>query len=72
LQIVDLTIHVDLTAAILLQVGADARGTFVLPLPLPQQTRLVGTRLRAQTLTLAPCGQLGLRASSGLELLMQR
>ena len=71
-QIVDLTIHVDLTAAILLQVGADARGTFVLRLPLPQQTRLVGTRLRAQTLTLAACGRLGLRASEGLELLMQR
>ena len=72
LDLFDLRILVDPTSALLLPLVADGRGDALLPLALPPDPGLVGTRLSLQGLLSSSCGQLGLSASPGLELRLTR
>jgi len=57
---------------VMLPVRADACGEVVLPVAVPVDPRWAGFRLDAQAAMLAPCGQLGLAASAGLEMTLLR
>lgn len=67
LPFADLTILVAPTNALFVALGADGRGEAVLPLPIPNVNWLVGRSVFAQAFSTAACGQIGLRASAGLE-----
>lgn len=71
-RVVDLDLLIDLAAGVTFSVRADSRGEAIVSLPLPDTSKLVGARLRAQGIMLAPCGRLKAAASAGLELTPRR
>jgi len=66
----DLKLLVDLGVGIVVPARVDSRGDAVFPLAIPNDTTLIGSKVRVQTAMVAPCGQLGIAASAGLELVL--
>jgi hypothetical protein len=61
-----ITVNVDPTTAAVTFVQADAAGTALYPLPVPNQPSLVGVVLYTQVGWLDPCGTQGFSGSRGL------
>ena len=66
----DLKLLVDLGVGIVTPMQVDRRGEAVFPFAIPNDTTLIGSKVRVQTAMVAACGQLGVAASAGLELLV--
>lgn len=72
LPLADLTVLVTPTNALFVALAADARGEAALPLPIPNVAWLVGRSVFAQAFSTASCGQIGVRASAGLDVRVGR
>ncbi|MEZ5963027.1 MAG: hypothetical protein R3F56_04185 [Planctomycetota bacterium] len=67
LPLADVTILVMPVGALLVSSTADGHGEAALPMPIPVTPWLAGRSLFAQAFASAACGQIGVRASAGLE-----
>jgi hypothetical protein len=66
--IVDLLLLVDMNVGLLLPIQTDARGCLAFGAGIPNDAKLIGVKADLQSAMNAPCGVLGVAASSGLEL----
>jgi hypothetical protein len=72
LPLADVTVLVNPVGALLVPLVADGRGQAALPLPIANVNWMVGRSVFVQAFSTAACGQLGLRASAGLDVLIGR
>jgi hypothetical protein len=72
IKVVDLDLLVDLNSGVILPVRVDGSGEAVIPIAVPNDPRWIGVKVDMQAALIAPCGQLGVAASPGLELTVLR